>query len=68
MSNDDLFPMADIDPIDKLRIACNLLTECEYIIGTVDPECSSEAELISKLRAQIVDFLADSGVVAPELF
>jgi hypothetical protein len=46
------------DPIDKLRFACALLTECEAIIGTVDPECTSEAESISKLRAQIVDFLA----------
>jgi hypothetical protein len=41
-----------------LRVACSLLTECEAIIGTVDPECTSEAEAISKLRAQIVDFLA----------
>ena len=71
MSNDD-FSLGYIDgKVDarlehkgRMRIACALLTECEAIIGTVDPECTSEAELISKLRAQIVDFLADAGLTA----
>ena len=48
----------------QMRVASALLAECEAVIGAVDPECDSEAEQISKLRAQIVDFLAGESVSA----
>jgi hypothetical protein len=44
-----------------LRVACALLAECEAVIGTVEPECDTEAEMLSKLLAQIDDFLTDAG-------
>ena len=58
---DDFIEEASTDK-NMLRIACALLTECEAAIGCIDPECESEARAASKLRAQIVDFLADAGV------